>query len=143
MGLDMYLLAKRHLNNNGDIQLRETISNLFPDMFSKVEEVTFDAGYWRKANHIHGWFVKLFKKIVLCSGTYAISREELQDLRNTCKQVLNNKDLAEELLPRVKGYFFGSQEIDDTYFKDISDTISIIDNCLNLPTNWYFYYRAS
>jgi hypothetical protein len=65
----MYLLAKRHLNNNGDVQL-------FPDTFSKVEEVTSC-----KANHIHGWFVKLLKKIVLCSGLDAISREELENLR--------------------------------------------------------------
>ena len=56
MGLDMYLSAKRYMWNKeregvkvSGIDIPETL---------ELKELRCGAAYWRKANQIHGWFVK-------------------------------------------------------------------------------------
>jgi len=135
MELDMYLIAKRYLV---DVQLASTISELFPEIknCSKIEEVSSRVAYWYKANHIHQWFIRNLKKEFVNGGTYLVSREELEKLRNTCKCIIKYRNLAEEFLP------VDTEKIEETYFNQISDTIFIIDMCLNFPTAWEFYYQA-
>jgi hypothetical protein len=65
MGLDMYLSRKR----------RDT---------QEVEEVA----YWRKANHIHQWFVENVQGGEDNCQEYRVSREQLQTLLETVKTVL-------------------------------------------------------
>jgi hypothetical protein len=50
--------------------------------------------------------------------------------------------LAEELLPSHSGFFFGSTEYDEWYFKDLTRTVEIIDRCLASKFD-YFEYQAS
>ena len=56
MGLDMYLSAKRYLWS----EEREGVKVSGVDIPAPLElcEVRCRAAYWRKANQIHGWFVK-------------------------------------------------------------------------------------
>ena len=70
-------------------------------------------------------------------------RDDLKQLRETCQKVLDNHDLAESLLPTSSGFFFGGTEYDDWYFKDLEDTVKIIDDALKLPDQWDFNYRSS
>jgi hypothetical protein len=56
----------------------------------------------------------------------------LEELRNTCKTVLEDRTKAVELLPTQSGFFFGSTEYDEYYFDDLKDTIKIIEPAIEL-----------
>lgn len=118
-------------------------------------------GYWRKANHIHKWFVDNVQNGVDECDTYEVTKEQLEDLLNVCRKVLDGSKLikgkvvngqkyengkmvniyqdgeyiedssvAEELLPTTSGFFFGGTEYDEWYYKDVENTINIIEDVL-------------
>ena len=148
MGLDMYLNAERYLyswnDESGDKELGENIAQLTGlPANTNVKGVRIEAGYWRKANQIHNWFVQNVQEGKdECQEAY-VSREQLKELRETCQKVLDNHDLAPELLPTSSGFFFGGTEYDTWYFSDLEDTIKIIDDALTMPDKWDFNYRSS
>ena len=146
MGLDMYLNAERYLwgHEAGDKQISENIGQLIGlPADGKVKTITVEAGYWRKSNQIHNWFVKNVQDGEdNCQEAY-VSREQLKELRESCQKVLDNNELAEKLLPTGSGFFFGGTEYDQWYFNDIEKTIKIIDNALAMPDQWDFNYRSS
>lgn len=148
MGLDMYLYDKNHN----------------------------DLGYWRKANHIHKWFVDNVQNGVDECHPYQVSRKNLEDLLNICSKVLadsklvpgkvvdyyqfkngkevphyidglviNDPSTAKELLPVFRGFFFGSYDYDDYYYKAIAKTIKIITEILESFDfdNNTLYYQSS
>jgi hypothetical protein len=105
--------------------------------------VSFSAGYWRKQNAIHDWFVKTIgNNIDECQEMW-VSREHLEQLKTMCQLVLTVPVRASEFLPTQDGFFFGSTEYDEWYFQGLIDTIGIIDHCLSLPDDIQFYYQAS
>ena len=146
MGLDMYLNAERYLwgHDEGDKQISENIGQLVGlPTDGKVKTITVEAGYWRKANQIHNWFVQNVQDgIDECQEVY-VSRDKLKELREICQTVLDKRDLAAELLPTASGFFFGGTEYDQWYFNDIEETIKIIDAALTMPDQWDFNYRSS
>ena len=147
MGLDMYLNAKIYLSKYDDKEdKREQIYTLFPEMFEsgnlEYVKVAFEVGYWRKANHIHKWFVDNCQDEDDCKPYY-VSREQLKALRKLCEEILKDSTLAEVYLPTQEGFFFGSEEYGEWYFDDLKDTIKIIDKCLKLPEEWEFEYQSS
>lgn len=118
-------------------------------------------GYWRKANHIHNWFVENVQDGIDECDTYEVTKEQLEDLLNVCRKVLDGSKLvkgkvvngqkyengkmvniyqdgeyiedssvAEELLPTTSGFFFGGTEYDEWYYKDVENTINIIEDVL-------------
>ena len=98
---------------------------------SNVKTITVEAGYWRKSNQIHNWFVQNVQDGVdECQEAY-VSREQLKELRDTCQKVLDNHELAEQLLPTIGGFFFGGTDYDKWYFDDLEDTIKIIKASLS------------
>ena len=151
----MYLTGKRYISkhfNEGDEQVAEAIAEQFPELKgrqgrfgdnSPVKEVSIDAGYWRKANAIHDWFVREVQGGEDQCDPHYVSREQLVELKELCEQVLADKSKAAELLPTTSGFFFGSTEYDDWYFEDIKATIQIINDALDLPASWEFEYRSS
>lgn len=154
MGLDMYLTATRYVSKyfvNTDEETSKTIGSLFPELANFVEEdgsfpikgVRIEAGYWRKANSIHGWFVQNVQDGDDDCGIYPVGRDQLIQLRDHCQQVLDNPELADDLLPTRAGFFFGDTSYDEYYFSDLKDTIDIINKCLTLPELWDFEYHAS
>ena len=54
-------------------------------------------------------------------------------------------DLANELLPPTSGFFFGSQDIDEWYIKDLNYSIKIFKQALKLSQehNYEIIYEAS
>jgi len=51
--------------------------------------------YWRKANHIHNWFVRTVQDGQdECQRSY-VSREQLQELVDLCRRVLNTVETVE------------------------------------------------
>ena len=140
MGLDMYLNVKKYVNQNdgwgADAVRRPEYDAVVKaaglDKFTKDESVSIyganvsvTAAYWRKANHIHKWFVDNIQDGVdNCQESY-VGLEALQELVDICKTVLENKGnttLAEELLPVHQGFFFGGYEYDEWYYGDIEYT---------------------
>lgn len=105
--------------------------------------VEFPVGYWRKANQIHNWFVKNVQRGDDDCGSYYVSRQDLEVLKDTCKTVLADNSLAMEELPPQSGFFFGSTEIDEFYLSDLENTIEIIDRCLAMPDFIDFKYSSS
>jgi hypothetical protein len=101
-------------------------------------------GYWRKANAVHDWFVQNCQDgHDDCREAY-VPIEKLEELRKICKMVLGNHALASEHLPTASGFFFGSTDYDEWYYKDLESTVDIIDNALSKISNeWTFAYQSS
>lgn len=149
MGLDMYLTAKRYLSkyNPEDAKLRELVSAIDFGFSGEVEQVTFEAMYWRKANAIHNWFVREEQEGVDNCAEYNVSTEALEELRNICNKVLVDPDKADELLPPQSGFFFGSTDVDEWYLEQLKYTVDRLDVLLELPEvknrKINFYYSSS
>jgi hypothetical protein len=147
MGLDMYLKGKRYVSDYND-QDKVIISEMmqhFPELSQDqtVQEVTVRVGYWRKANQIHKWFVDNIQEGNDNCGDYYVSRDSLQALRALCQQVIDFRHLATDKLPPQTGFFFGNDAIDEYYFRDLEETIKIIDGALALPDSWELEYSSS
>lgn len=158
MGLDMYL--NRHIYigaNYADINKVEGTIEItkhgqpVPIDFNKVKYIVEEAGYWRKANQIHQWFVDHVQDGEDNCKEYYVSIEQLEELVNICKQIMSaySKDkeegiaLAQELLPTQEGFFFGGTDYDEYYFEDIQDTINQLEPLLKDNRSGDFYYKSS
>jgi hypothetical protein len=160
MGLDMYLSKKTYVQRWDHQSPEETynvevtqggnpVDHIQPNRVSYVEE---QVGYWRKANAIHKWFVDNVQGGDDNCSTYFVDIPDLMNLLDVCKEVKNNPEKAEELLPPQSGFFFGDVTIDEYYFQDIDKTIKIIEGVLSeqviakngrafYPSD--FYYHSS
>ncbi len=144
MGLDMYLTKKvyigadyehREVTGRIDIKIRGKQVNLNLDKISYIIE---SAGYWRKANAIHAWFVKNVQDGDDDCKEYDVDYEQLLELKGLCEKVLETKNA--EVLPPLGGFFFGSTEVDNYYYEDLKKTIEIINE---LDPDGEYTYRAS
>lgn len=144
MGLDTYLSARQFTSKehfNTDIYNRLVKEAPFSLDFATLE---INVIHWKKSNHIHKWFVDNVQDGKDDCNEYEVSRKQLEELLSICKQVALNKDDASKLLPRREGFFFGSYEYDQQYFKDIEYTISQIEKILKeFPNDWTFRYHSS
>lgn len=134
MGLDMYLTAKKWFSKyDEEKKVSEEISNLFPDLKGfKLDEVSFEVGYWRKANHIHDWFVKNIQDNNDDCGYYDVSVEQLKELLGLVEAVLDKPNKAKELLPTSEGFFFGGTNYDESYFEQLENTKEIINKIFGI-----------
>lgn len=101
--------------------------------------------YWRKANAIHRWFVENCQDGVdECQLSDPIHLEVLAGLIHSCKQVIENPELAAELLPTESGFFFGNTEYGEYYLEDLKQTIQQIDHVVKTyPKPLVLRYRSS
>ena len=168
MGLDQYLeirkseyRSKYFKDKGSDLALEypkditEFIPNLTDLRISR--QTNYEVGYWRKANHIHNWFMQNcaerddWDNPIDDCRPIKIAIGALEKLLDTCKKVLADHSLAETLLPTQSGFFFGSTEYDEYYFGDIEKTIEIIEPVLKFAKHkleigsyiWEVYYQAS
>ena len=155
MGLDMYLSATKFVSGGSwrSDEDKELFSNLvkaaqaesFIEGFAPTAVINVSVGYWRKANSIHQWFVNNLAEGVDNCESRNVSREQLTELLDECKKVkAGGKEVAEDALPPQDGFFFGSTEIDESYWEDIDITIEQLERVLsNVPEDWDFEYQAS
>lgn len=147
MGLDMYLTAKRYVWKamDDDKTLQSKLNEAMADELEdgmRITEVCADAMYWRKANHIHKWFVDNCQDGEDDCREYWVDAKQLVQLKELCESVLLNKDVG--LLPTEGGFFFGSTDYDEWYWSEIEETAKGLEKVLKLDTGkWDFYYRAS
>lgn len=110
----------------------------------RIKEIIEEVGYWRKANHIHKWFVDNVQDGEDDCNPYYVSKEQLRELLNLCKKIDKDHSLAEELLPTQGGFFFGDTNYDDYYFQSIVDTITMLEKVVKeSDDNGSFYYQSS
>jgi hypothetical protein len=160
MGLDMYLTGKRYMStwiDEQDTERQSAIQILFPELANMqnqfdgpvVKEVRIEAGYWRKANAVHDWFVKNVQDGEDQCRPHPVSREKLAELKVQCARAIAargrdfEEETSEDILPTASGFFFGTTEYDDWYYDYLAHTIEIVDRCLALPDSWDFEYCSS
>ncbi len=126
-----------------------------------------EAGYWRKANQIHKWFVDNAQDGIDDCMTYPVDADILDNLMYDINLVLGdiklpntdkffnennnwappslNLGLANDLLPSSSGFFFGNSLYDKWYFLDLKNTKRILKKVLkkSTKTNWKFNYHSS
>lgn len=151
MGLDMYLSKKTYIGNHWETEVAQVklvvpethrygqfINAIKPERISEIVE---RVGYWRKANHIHAWFVKNVQDGRDECQEHYCTEEKLQELLDTVNTVLADHSRAEELLPTQDGFFFGNTDYDEYYFKDLEHTKEILETALKEGGD--FYYHSS
>ena len=149
MGLDMYLNARSSVNAYDSEDSEQKALQQVPFIAASgmmVTGIIYRAMYWRKANAIHKWFVDNVQDGVDNCEEFHVSPQHLQALRDTCQQVLEDKEKAGELLPPSAGFFFGTTDITDYYFDDLRHTVEGLDRALALAQRdrWInFSYRSS
>lgn len=153
MGLDMYLKARKYISSydETEVPIQSKITELVKELSKgfKLNELGFEAMYWRKANAIHQWFVDNVQGGKDDCEEYPVSEDQLKALLETVSKVLDNRELASELLPPQAGFFFGSTELDEYYWRDLQDTKDQLTNLLSqfepgeIGWDWYFSYRSS
>lgn len=167
MGLDMYLHKKTYVKNWEHMSPEELhevtvkkngqeVSHINKERISSVEETV---AYWRKANHIHQWFVNNVQDGEDNCREYYVSRDDLRELVEACKtvkesleksgkkmyddvEVFTDTSVAEELLPTQAGFFFGGTQYDEWYVKDLDNTIAQLEPLIE-EEGGDFYYQSS
>mgnify|MGYP000432712481 FL=1 len=158
MGLDMYLSARKYISGVDysagfekpvmPIEFRTLLDvagldddDIRKDLPSGRIEVT--VAYWRKVNAIHNWFVSNCADGEDDCRPMYVSRERLLELLDVVKEAIAEKDA--DLLPPSSGFFFGSTDIDEWYWKDLEATRDTIQGILDNPklADWDFEYQAS
>ena len=134
MGLDMYMYRRSYIHSGDYInpeyreEIKMTRGGKEVDT-SKVKYIVEEVGYWRKANQIHKWFVDNVQNGVDNCGEYLVEEDQLANLLETCKLILDkDPGKASILLPVQSGFFFGGTDYDQEYFKDLENTVKIIES---------------
>jgi hypothetical protein len=61
----------------------------------RISEVAEEVMYWRKANHIHAWFVDNVQGGNDDCGSYYVSEDQLRQLLGLCRKVLDASTLVD------------------------------------------------
>lgn len=155
MGLDQYLYAETYVSTlTADTKQFEQLleasnhARLAPTLLKTQARshalVSVNVGYWRKVNAVHKYFVDKYADGVDECQRIPVPREGLEELRDICLLVLEERDRADELLPTTAGFFFGSTDYDEYYFSDVEYTIDTITRVLNdTAEDSDYFYQAS
>lgn len=96
----------------------------------KKGRYSYQVGYFRKFNALHGYIVNHFGKGIDECQVIKISEKGRKQLLKDLNEVLNAKDnnsTAEELLPVTRGCFFGSYYYDEYYYDKLKDAIELFE----------------
>lgn len=177
MGLDMFLNKRIYFGLNYEHKIEpnkktQIVINGVEQPTKDLSDITYSLMYWRKANHIHNWFVNNVQDGVDDCKEYYVSHEQLQDLLDVCKKVKESletssfeeseeqedfftkekfryktfldTDVAEELLPPAEGFFFGDTAYNTYYLNDLNNTIEGLEKALSEHTkNVEYRYISS
>lgn len=142
MGLDMYLSGYKYLWRDDDT--RKKIKKQLKSSYDP-KYVVLELMYWRKANAIHKWFVDNVQEGEDDCKERLVSIDDLKQLLSVVNSVLQDTSLAEQLLPPVGGFFFGSTAVDEWYWKDLENTRDRLNELLSSPDieELDIYYQSS
>lgn len=145
MGLDMYLSREVYLANyqhdpEGMKLSAAVLKALKAKNSSQYEsgsiKISLPAGYWRKANAVHKWFVDNVQDGKDECESHHVSEIHLTTLQNICRKILTEglSDETTKLLPTQSGFFFGNTDYDENYLEDLRQTLVICERALD-PKN--------
>lgn len=162
MGLDMYLSKKTYVKFWEHNKVNNVISVKFGNKKrtdikpKRISYIVEEVMYWRKANHIHKWFVDNCQKGVDDCGEYYVSIEQLEELATLCESVVSKKqlvksgltELVENELPTASGFFFGNTAYNESYFSDCEETAKelrkiLAEKPMEGAYGGDFYYQSS
>lgn len=166
MGLDCYLYRETYIEydnydvktgefNTPTVTLKYNVNKNKPLHNRKFKPVYIveEIGYWRKANHIHRFFVDVLANGVDECQRINVTYENLLELKNICEEIVFKSkvdkkwgEFASKKLPTQSGFFFGGIEYDEYYLKDCEHLIKIVNELEKEKNNNFyttFYYRAS
>lgn len=146
MGLDMYLHG----------------TNKVVDSAGFTAKGSEQLAYWRKSNQIHGWFSRLHSTDSLGSLEVAqVTIPQLKELVKLCEDILGiehgadieelttldslpsfNLEMAEQDLPTVEGFFFGSYGYNEHYIEDLIHTIKQLRPVIEADKYQVYYYYS-
>lgn len=66
--------------------------------------------------------------------TVKLTKADLVDLVERCKEVLAHHSKAKSLLPTCSGFFFGGTDYDELYFKDVQEVHDEVSDLLSTMT---------
>lgn len=130
MGLDMYLRAHKYASayefspeeDKRLVALVTQATGITPVEHTPSVMIDVTVAYWRKANHVHQWFVENCQGgRDECQEAY-VGKEQLAALYTLCEEILEDPSKGPGLLPTQSGFFFGSTEYDEDYLNDVRDT---------------------
>lgn len=152
MGLDMYLYASKYesksLYRGGNEKgfYPENLKDFQDDMIERniiSKETKYMVGYWRKFNALHNYIVKTFNdEVDDCKPIY-LSPSDIDNILNTLRKARDNKDKVNEILPTSSGFFFGSQDYDEWYWRDVEYSIRLFEELIKVKDEYEIYYEAS
>ena len=106
--------------------------------------ISFNDGmYLRKASAIHNYIVETHANGIDECQIIELSRDDLEELRNRCTDVLSDRSLAPDLLPTTPGFFFGDLEYNDWYFEQLERFEKECTAMLGRKDWDYMQYQAS
>lgn len=143
MGLDMYLYATPKGHGPEPYKSDDECADL-PWNQWHIDGYR-ELAYWRKANQVHGWFVREVQGGEDECNPFPVHPEKLAELREVCQTVLDHPERAMELLPPTTGFFFGAYEVDEWYFDDLRETVKQLEAVFGdlSVRGMDLYYRSS
>ena len=94
-------------------------------------------GDWRKANHIHKWFVDNIQNGVDDCGNYEVTKEQLEELLGICKKVIDRSNLVRGKV--INGYTFENGEWKNNYEDgEYVENTSVAEELLPTTTGFFF-----
>ena len=146
MGLDMYFIKKRYIGGNyqhrnitGNIDIKKDGKQIPIDL-SKISYIEEEAGYWRKANAIHKWFVDNVQDGEDDCKEYWVSKNKIEELLNLCKEVKQKAILKD-------GEIQNGMRVENGEWKPIMEKGKYIENAEEieqlLPTQDGFFFGGT
>ena len=156
MGLDMYLLKKKRgekeLDWNNELAYWRKANQIHKWFVDNIQEGTDDCGYYKverkDVERLLAICEEVLGKSVLKEGKIVDGWTFKNGVRKAILEdgkYIENKEIAEKLLPTSKGFFFGSPEYDEYYIKDLEHTV---ERCKDILDTFNFeeeelYYTSS
>jgi hypothetical protein len=112
---------ERMIKKPNNVSVVKDFFKTFEDCYYAESDV-----YFRKVNFVYRYFAN--KLVDECCFA---DKSDIEELISRCDKVLADHSLAEELLPTTSGFFFGSTDYDEWYFKDVEDCKKQMTNLLS------------
>lgn len=156
MGLDMYLYAEKYVCGYSFVSDEEKEAYKTIIAATGMHDVASDdspsatvqatVAYWRKANAIHGWFVRTVQGDTDDCGTYYVDRDQLVELRDLAQEAgdlfrSGDRRAASQLLAPVGGFFFGGTDVNESWLYDMDLTVKQLNRLITSPGFKDFDYR--
>lgn len=143
MGLHQWLTKSYYIGGefaeNKDTEIEFDVERLSGRVLHKsfklgnIKSVSVLVGEWNKAYAIDEWFCENFEGVEQGNLIY-VPKCKLEELLNICKQISEDKELADELLP--------SERYDDWYYEDVEYTKGMLERILESDDgDGDFYYQ--